>query len=219
MRVFLLDSQCLSREGAASFVLSIGARVVGAEENAVRALERCGDLNPDLLLADADVRGMALDHFVRQMRETLPRIRILALASLRGAFRLHRLEAARLDGVIDRDGAVVGQLTEAITALRDGRRYFCPRYRETMARLHAQTDAPTKLLTPREMDVLACIADAMDNNEIAAALGCSVRTAETFRSRILRKLSFSSSAKLARYAQMEGLHGRAGSMPAPTHML
>ena len=98
-------------------------------------------------------------------------------------------------------------LIAGIDAVRDGRTFFTGRIAAAAKRLlEARNGAPRAArgragtITPREREVLQLLAEGHSNKSVAHALGISVKTAETHRARVMRKLQFDSVADLVRYA-------------------
>jgi two-component system nitrate/nitrite response regulator NarL len=102
------------------------------------------------------------------------------------------------------------ELIKAIEAVALGKTYFSPRASHTLLQEYV-TDygspkkAPIQELSLREREVLVLIADGSSNKEIAARLFISVRTVETHRERIMRKLKIHNTAGLTKYAIGKGL--------------
>ncbi len=99
------------------------------------------------------------------------------------------------------------ELISAVEELRHGRTYFTPTVSTKIlegyvssAGTKANTLAPQETLTPREREVVQLIAEGRSSKEVAVALGMSVKTAETHRSNILRKLNLHSTSELVMYA-------------------
>ncbi len=96
------------------------------------------------------------------------------------------------------------ELFEAIRKVACGMAYISPDLAEVVPQIwtNDSTDDP---LTPREREVIQLIAEGKTTKEIAALLGVSFNTAESHRSRIMKKLNIHETAGLVRYAIRRGL--------------
>jgi DNA-binding NarL/FixJ family response regulator len=104
------------------------------------------------------------------------------------------------------------QLIEAVRAVAAGEEYFPAEVAAALLRQIARRANP-RALTPREEQVTRLIASGLTNKEIGARLGLSVRTIETYRSRVMKKLDLHSIADLTRFAIAKGLLGASDDSP------
>ena len=114
---------------------------------------------------------------------------------------VNRLLKSGVTGYIEKD-AGLEELEKAIALVADGRSYFSPRIVETMRELmiNGGQDDSLDSLTTREREIVQLIAESYSNKEIAAKLGMSVRTADTHRTNIMKKLNLHDVAALTRWA-------------------
>ena len=97
-------------------------------------------------------------------------------------------------------------LVRAIRGAARGETYLSPEVSDTVIRAYQnKTEVPPDPLGPRERQVLQLIAEGKTAKEVAAALGISVKTAETYRTRIMAKLDMHDTASLVRYAVRKGV--------------
>lgn len=97
-------------------------------------------------------------------------------------------------------------LVQAIREVQRNALYVSPGISRTLVDAFlAKTELPADPLTPREREVLQLVAEGRTTKEIAVVLGLSVKTAETHRTRIMRKLEIHDTASLVRYAIRRGL--------------
>jgi len=97
---------------------------------------------------------------------------------------------------------------QAIETVHGGQSYFSPEVARVALNqfVHGPAEGPNSMnLTNREREVLICIAEGLSNKEIAVRLGVGVRTVETHRERIMRKLNIHSVAGLTKFAIAKGL--------------
>jgi DNA-binding NarL/FixJ family response regulator len=97
-------------------------------------------------------------------------------------------------------------LVQAILEVRRGRVYLSPGISQAVVEAYlARTEFPAEPLTPREREVLQLVAEGKTTKEIAKILGVSVKTAESHRTRIMKKADIHQTAGLVRYAIRRGL--------------
>lgn len=178
--------------------------IVGEATNGRDAVRLAVEHKPDVVLMDLsmpELNGMeALGQIVKQS----PRTEILVL-TMHESEELIRdvLDAGARGYVLKSDAAK--QLLPAVDALREGKPYLTSRASEIVLDgfLSGGGDAPSeprRQLTPREREIVQLIAEGKSNKEVAAALNISVKTAETHRTNIMRKLGMHSVSELVRYA-------------------
>ena len=104
-------------------------------------------------------------------------------------------------------GDVNIQLVPALQSLALGRTYFSSKVSEIIfaGYLKEQAGVDDPVLTARERETLQLVAEGMSNKEVASKLGISVKTIETHRATIMRKLKLNSTADLVRYAVRNGI--------------
>jgi DNA-binding NarL/FixJ family response regulator len=189
----LVDDHRLLRHGVRHIVEQTGAVVCEAAtgEAALTALTSEFDL-AIIDLALADMPGLDL---VRRVHERHPRLPIIVL-SLHAAEHLAQqaFKAGAL-AYLPKETAPA-DLIEAIKLARHGRQYRPPKAREAV--LEAQSRHRT--LSAREYQVLRMLAEGRTVSEAAADLGISVKTASTYRARMLDKLGMKTNAEVMRYA-------------------
>lgn len=164
--------------------------------------------NPDLILCDVSLaQGTALAALVLLKRAKC-RARVVIL-DLGERFHLQQALAAGATAYLGPKTTLV-QLTEALTAAATGRRYVDP----SLLPLLLEADGDDEMrnesrivanLTGREVEVLRAIANGHSTKEVASSLGISVRTAEGYRSAVMRKFSVHNAAQLVRVAYRVGV--------------
>jgi len=179
-------------------------RVVGEAGNAAAALaflagchaeDPQGDTLPHLVLMDLNMPGVGGLELTAQLHERYPQIAVLVLSMHDNPEYMVQAVKAGARGYLLKDEPAEEIIT-AISAVMEGRSYFSA---AAAVRL-SSASAPATLLTQRERDVLRHIASGQANKQIAHALGLSVRTVETHRLNIKRKLGIDGQAELIKYA-------------------
>ena len=202
MTVVLADDHVVVRSGLRMLLeAEPGLMVVGECGDVAGALEAVAELRPDVLLLDLHMPGEPSLAAIPRLRELHPGTRVIVLTAQRDpsfASEALRLGAA---GYLPKEAAE-GQLLEAISVAVEGGTYLEPRLG---ARLAAVATRKPPELSARELEVLRLIARGQTNREIAERLFLSVRTIESHRARLQRKLELTRRSELVEYALERGL--------------
>ncbi|AVJ27761.1 response regulator [Achromobacter spanius] len=205
VRLLLIDDHPLVRDGLRLRLETVPQlRVVGEAGNAAAAqafLAACmaedphGSTLPHLVLMDLNMPGVGGLELTALLHERYPQIAVLVLSMHDNPEYMVQAVKAGARGYLLKDEPAQEIIT-AIDAVMAGRSYFSA---AAAVRL-SQASALATLLTHRERDVLRHIADGHANKQIAQTLGLSVRTVETHRLNIKRKLGIDGQAELIKYA-------------------
>ncbi|KRC68287.1 Transcriptional regulatory protein DegU [compost metagenome] len=205
IRLLLIDDHPLVRDGLRLRLETVPQlRVVGEAGHAAAAqafLAGClaedpqGGTLPHLALMDLNMPGVGGLELTALLHERYPQIAVLVLSMHDNPEYMVQAVKAGARGYLLKDEPAQEIIT-AIDAVMAGRSYFSA---AAAVRL-SQASALATLLTQRERDVLRHIADGHANKQIAQALGLSVRTVETHRLNIKRKLGIDGQAELIKYA-------------------
>jgi DNA-binding NarL/FixJ family response regulator len=208
LKVLVVDDHSVVREGLRR-VLEEGSggdlRVVAEAANGAEAVERAVREKPDVVLLDLTMPGPGGSGLavVRTLRDRAPEARVLILSVHDD--REYVLESVRAGahGYLRKDSSPA-EIRQAIHAVCAGDSFFSPPVaRHLAAAVQDGGQRPggsLAALTARERDVLVGVASGRTNRETAAALGISVRTVETHRDSLMRKLSIHTVAELTRFA-------------------
>lgn len=205
IRLLLIDDHPLVRDGLRLRLETVPQlRVVGEAGNAAAAqafLAGClaedpqGGTLPHLALMDLNMPGVGGLELTALLHERYPQIAVLVLSMHDNPEYMVQAVKAGARGYLLKDEPA-HEIVTAIHAVMAGRSYFSA----AVAVRLSQASAPATLLTQRERDVLRHIASGHANKQIAQALGLSVRTVETHRLNIKRKLGIDGQAELIKYA-------------------
>jgi two-component system, NarL family, invasion response regulator UvrY len=202
IRVFHVEDHAILREG---IQLALSAYkdivLVGGAGNAQDALAQIATVNPHVVLLDIslpDQNGLAI---IPHLRAAVPALGILVLSMHDEAHFGVRSLKSGADGYLNKSCSTA-TLTDAIRRLNEGRKYVSQTLAELLANaVDPQAEhCPQVLLTSREMDVFLGIVKGTGLTTIAHALGLSVKTISTHRTRILEKTRCTSNADLVRLA-------------------
>ena len=209
-RLMLVDDHKLFRQGLRALLEKVPDCVVAGEADTGRqALEMIGTVQPDLVVMDVAMKDLNGIEATRQVLEKHPRTKVLALSMHAD----HRFVAGMLRagarGYLLKDGAFE-ELQIAIRAVLQGQIYLSPRITGSLVddylqRLQADGTTGLASLTKREREVLQLLAEGRSTKDIAAALGISAKTVESYRAKLMEKLELRSVAELTRFAIREGL--------------
>ena len=161
--------------------------------------------SPDLVLLDLHLPNLDGFGVVEALRKIAPEIRILVLSSHCDEYTVWRAERARVLGFVDKNTNTVATLKDAIAAVSAGRTYFSDTFKRVKAARIKDAQSFDKVLTNRELDVLALVGVPLNDDEIAHQLKLSAGTVAKHRFNALRKLELRSSSELVRYARDHGL--------------
>lgn len=208
IRVLIVDDHPVVRKGIASCLAQCDhLAVVGEAADGIEAVAKAKELLPDIILLDIDLPGMSGLALTDLLRRELPQIKVLILSMYQRAEYLLRILQSGARGYVLKE-APPQELAKAIETVNAGEAFFSPEIARLALNQFVQGngDGPDLgALTNREREVLTLIAEGLSNKEIATSLGVGVRTVETHRERIMRKLDIHSVAGLTRFAIAKGL--------------
>ncbi len=208
--VLVADDHAIIRDGVCSLLEDIpGLRVVGQAENGRKALDLAVELKPDIIIMDISMPELNGFEAARQIREEVPGTKIIALSMYAEKRYVLGMLKAGVSGYLIKDCAFQ-ELAEAISVVHRGETYLSPKIADTVrkALLDSIEKTPVTLseeLTERERQVLQLMAEGVKTRDIAEELHISVKTVETYRGSIMRKLNLYSVAELTKFAVREGL--------------
>lgn len=196
VKILLVDDHPLVRDGLRARLESAAHLTVVAEAGSGEdALARAGEFHPDLVLMDVNMRGGSGIEATFQLTARYPGIAVLMLSMHDKPEYVSQAMAAGARGYVLKD-APGKDIVLAIETVMGGGIY----YSAALARQLANPAAPSDQLTAREQEVLKHIAAGQSNKQIARDLDLSVRTVETHRLNIKRKLGIEGQAELIRFA-------------------
>lgn len=211
-RVLLVDDHRLFRAGLRALIEQMPqCVVVGEATNGEQAFAVMAASPADLVVMDIhlpDVNGIVAS---RRLLDAYPTVKILAVSSDPSAALVHEAMLAGLAGYLLKENSI-DELERAVQAVLAGKVYLCPEVSTAIMDTYRQrfgancvVDSSAPALSKREIELLRLIADGLRNKEIAQQLGLTVKSAETYRQRLMKKLKVDSTAGLTRYAIREGI--------------
>ena len=199
--VLIVDDHPVVREGLRAFLeLQPDLEVVAEAADGAEALEKVGQLLPDVVLMDLVMPKMDGIATIREIRTLSPSTRILVLTSFSEDDKVFPAVKAGAHGYLMKDIRPV-ELAESIRSVYGGEPSLHPDIaKKLMGQLAEGEEETEERLTVRETEVLCLIAEGRSNKEIAAALYISEKTVKTHVSNILQKLHLADRTQAALYA-------------------
>ncbi len=211
-KVIVIEDQTIMRDLICQLVESYaGMEVIAQSGDGAEGYELCLEHAPDLVILDIMLPNLNGSEVLRRLKAKNPKINILVFSAASSNSMVNRLLKSGVTGYIEKD-AGLAELEKAIDLVSDGRSYFSPRVVDAMRELMVSggQDDSLESLTTREREIVQLIAESYSNKEIAAKLGMSVRTADTHRTNIMKKLDLHDVAALTRWAIANKLVDPAG---------
>lgn len=201
LRVFIADDHTLVR---ASLRAVIGSEpdleVVGEAADGAAACELVLKLKPDLVVMDIQMSAVDGIEATRRLKRELPNLRVLALTGFDTHGNVNAIIEAGADGCLTKT-APMEEMFYAIRTVAAGHFYLESELADKVLKRDASDSPP---ISEREETVLRLHARGYANKEIAAQLGVSVKTVETYKARATEKLGLHSRVQVIRYADMRG---------------
>ncbi len=207
VRVLVVDDHAVVRTGLRRILdAEQDIETVGEAPNAERALYEALELKPDVVLLDVVMPGKSGIEAMPSLLKALPDTKVLVLSMQDDPRYVREAFEAGASGYVLKEAADT-EVVDAVRAVARGERYVHPALgaRLIAAESEERKRAASDPLSEREREVLRLLALGHTNQEIAAQLYISVRTAETHRAHIMRKLGLASRAELVRYALDNGM--------------
>lgn len=210
LRVFLADDHMVVREGLKSLVnAQPDMHVVGEAEGGDAAWRAARDLGPDVVVMDVSMPDMSGAEATERLKRECPQVRVLALTVYEDKSYLRQMLDAGASGYVLKR-AVTDELVRAIRTVAAGGSYVDPTLAGSLVSSYFNQDtaegrAPAAELSEREAQVLRLIAWGYSNKEIGWKLNISAKTVDTYKVRLMEKLSLRSRTDIVRYALQQGL--------------
>jgi len=217
IKILLADDHPLVRRGiAACLARHENLVILGEAADGREALRKAKELSPDIILMDIDMPHMNGLTVTEALRREMPQIKVLVLSMHSNSEYVLRIIQSGARGYVLK-GAPPEELIKAIQMVTAGEAFFSSDVARVALNqfVRGKTGAEgSNQLTNREREVLIQIAEGLSNKEIANQLGVGVRTVETHRERIMRKLNIHSVAGLTKFAIAKGMVSIKGELQA-----
>lgn len=203
IKVLLADDHSIVREGLRRVLEdSQEIKVIAEASDGEAAFDQAMDKKPDVAVIDISMPGLDGLEVVTRMSAYCPEIPVLILTMHdEEQYVIRAIEAGAM-GYVTKQSAPE-QLVAAVKKIHSGGRYLTAKASEALALQIIRGNknkSLTESLSMRELQVLRKLATGSTNKEIAVTYNISVKTVDTYRSRILKKLNLRNNADLSRYA-------------------
>jgi DNA-binding NarL/FixJ family response regulator len=207
LKILLVDDHDIIRRGLKDLLTAkAGWEVCGEAKTGKEAVALAEQLKPDIIVMDISMPDLNGLEASRRIHKALPKTGILILTMHFSDQLVRDVVEAGARGYILKSDAD-RELVTAVDSLASRRTFFTPRASEMLLdgfSRHASGAEPKlpqrNRLTSREREIVQLLAEGKSSKEVAFALGISVKTAETHRANIMRKLELHSVSELVRYA-------------------
>ena len=212
IRIFLADDHAVLRAGLKALLnAEPDMQVIGETGGNKNCVEAIVSLNPDVTLLDLNMPCCNGLHVLVALRRQIPNSRVLVLTMHDDTGYLRQVLAAGGAGYVLKEAADTELLT-AIRTVHNGGVFLHPKHTQALledplkqTNSPASPENPLTRLSERELEVLRLIAFGHTNKEIADMLYLSVKTVETYKARVMEKLTLRSRAAMVRLALKHGL--------------
>lgn len=211
--VFIVDDHPVVRQGLTAYINGEDDLIVcGNAEDAETAIKKIGELKPDIVIADISLKGAGGLDLTASIRSSL-NIPVLVLSMYdENVYAERAIRAGARGYVMKKESMEI--VVKALRDILNGKMYISESLKEQLlgkilASSHDGSKSPLDCLTNREMEVFHLIGKGFPNRHIAQKLSLSVKTVETYRSRIIAKLNLKNSSELVQYAvQWENINSK-----------
>ena len=208
IRILLADDHSIVRDGLRRIVEEDGAMEVVAEaSDGKEAIQKVAATRPDVAVVDISMPGFDGLEVVSRLKDSHPDLPVLILTMHEEAQYVVRAIEAGAMGYLTKQSAPE-QLVTAIRRIYEGHRYITDEATEALAlriAKGARAKTPLDSLSMRELQVLRRLGMGHTNREIASAYNISIKTVDTYRARLLKKLDLRNNAELIRFAIQNNL--------------
>jgi DNA-binding NarL/FixJ family response regulator len=206
-RILLADDHEVVRAGLRALLEEqAGWEVVAEAVDGREAVDKATKLKPDAVVIDIAMPSLNGLEAVRQIVKAVPHARVLVLTMYDSDPLIQQVLQAGARGYLLKSDAG-RDLVSAIDALRRNKTFFTPKVSQMVLEGYLdkspkekEADCESLRLTSRQREIVQLLAEGKSSKEVAAVLGLSVKTAETHRANIMRKLDCHSVTELVRYA-------------------
>ncbi|OLF52353.1 response regulator transcription factor [Pseudomonas chlororaphis] len=208
--LLLVDDHSLIRAGVRALVMDIpGYAVIGEANDGAQLLEMVESLFPDIILLDISMKNIGGLEALKRLKAVRPHCKVLILSMHTDPALIMQALESGAHGYLLKD-TTANELEHALDALRNNERYLSPAIAHTVinqALIRVQKPHPepveTHNLTARQLEILRLIVRGKSTREIAHGLGLSIKTVETHRSQIMKRLQIYDVAGLVLFAVRE----------------
>jgi DNA-binding NarL/FixJ family response regulator len=201
LKLLVADDHEIVRRGVRSLLeAQPGWQVMAEACNGREAVEKAKRLKPDVAVLDIGMPSLNGLEAARQMLKNDPQIKIVILTMHESDNLIREVLKVGARGYVSKTDAI-RDLVAAINAVRRGVTFFTAKVAEIVLEGYLDKSGLTgSRLTSRQREIIQLLAEGQSSKEIAVALGLSVKTAETHRANIMKRLNCHSASEIVRYA-------------------
>jgi two-component system, NarL family, response regulator NreC len=204
-RVLLADDHALIRQGLKALLEKKGFQVVGEASDGQEALRSVEKMKPDVAIIDISMPVLNGVDTARELKKVSAKTKVILLTQHDEDQYVTESLRAGVNGYVLKSQAA-DDLVHAIQEVCCGSVYLSPRISRAVVDAYlSKALVPADPLSGRERQVLQLVGEGKSTKDIAVHLGISVKTAESHRSRLMKKLDIHETASLVRYAIRNGL--------------
>lgn len=203
--IILVDDHAMFRQSLKNLLSNEGYSIVGEASDGREAIRLARNVDPDIAVMDVSMPLLNGIDAAHEIHRLAPRTLVILLTMYREeGYVLEALQAG-IRGYVLKDQAT-SDLVAAINDVLKGSVYLSPGISEAVVNAYkSRSTVPTESLSSRERQVLQLVAEGNTTKRIATILNVSVKTADSHRTRIMKKLDIHETAGLVRYAIKLGL--------------
>ena len=205
VRILLADDHDLVRQGIRAVLQERpGWEICGEASNGREAVEKAQLLKPDIVIVDVGMPYLNGVDATRQITKTNPAVKVLVLNIHQSEQIINEVLEAGAKGYLLKSDAAQ-ELINGVESILRNKPYFTPMVADEvldgfLERRAGRSQYKSRALTTREREVVQLLAEGRSSKEVAALLGLSVKTAESHRANVMRKLQIHSVGELVLYA-------------------
>jgi len=205
IKILLVDDHAVVRSGLSKFLLvNKDMKLVGEASDGTEAVQMVSLHKPDIVLMDLMMPGTDGITATREIHQKYPKVKVLALTSFAEQNMVQGALQAGAIGYLQKN-VTAKELGHAIRSAHEGRVTLSPEATQVLVNSVAQPQIAGEQLTERERDVLRCMVDGLNNNEIADKLVVSLGTVKFHVSNIFHKLGIDSRVEAVKLAMEQKL--------------
>jgi len=208
IKVIVADDHHIARQGIISLISDTAEiEVIGEASNGEMAIGLVENLKPDILISDISMAGLSGIELSEVISDRFPATKVLILSMHKDQEYIQKSFESGAMGYLPKNSDEK-ELREAILQIHDGNKYITTEVSIILAQSMITQKPQEKFnLTSREQEVLNMLVEGMSNKQIAADLFLSIRTVDTHRTNIMKKLEVKNIAELVKKALSKKLVG------------
>ena len=188
IKILLVDDHKVVRSGLSKFLMvNKDFKLVGEADDGEEAVKLTSLHKPDVILMDLSMPGMGGIAATREIKQKYPNVKVIALTSFSDQNMVQGALQAGATGYLQKNVTAV-ELASAIRSAYEGKMTLSPEAAQALANSAAQPQIAGNKLTERECDILRCMVEGLNNNEIAEKLVISLGTVKFHVSNVFQKL-------------------------------